>query len=223
MQPIDVRQDSDLRSAWVTIHAWMAFQRHHVEVLPVRAGHDPGLLPPAVAACRSLAAVAAFTGGILVEQGWLRLLGAPGPATATCLQDWNDGTIDTYGLAGRAAVVAHDVLGGFYALDLDAFRGPPGRMYRLQPDSLRWTDLGCGYTRFLLWAVSGDLGRYWPGAGRPAWVSQLEVPGPDEALLLDPPLWAEQISGSRRRQTVPVEQLWRVEYAWAVALATGWW
>jgi len=52
-----------------------------------------------------------MAGGVLIDSGWLRLLGAGSSRLSGSLRSWNDGTVDTFGLAGRAVLVAHDAAG----------------------------------------------------------------------------------------------------------------
>jgi hypothetical protein len=86
-------------------------------------------------------AVAFETSGLLVDDGWVRLLGG-GSSRMSGLAEWN-------GLDGRSRVpetqgmclVAHDAIGGFYALDGGALGEGKGGAYYFAPDSLDWENL----------------------------------------------------------------------------------
>src|ERR1043165_3007056 len=106
-------------SAMPLIREWAQQTARHVEFLPVAPGHGEVALEALQITARSpLGAVALETGGILIDHGWLRVLGAGSPKLARNIAGWNGLACepgDAY-LPG-AMFVADDVLGGMYAVD----------------------------------------------------------------------------------------------------------
>ncbi len=100
-----------------------------------------------------LGGIAGRTGGILVDSGWLRILGAGSERLARGLAEWN-------GLGGRlrlggALLVGDDAVGGFFALNGGALPGGVGNIFYLAPDTLEWEDLEVRYSGWVKWAFTG--------------------------------------------------------------------
>ena len=84
------------------------------------------------------------TPGILIDHGWLRVLGAGGhPRFGRSLPDWNEGRSDGFYL------IADDAVGGFFALNGSALGEDFNQVYYFAPDSLRWEACKLGYSDFV--------------------------------------------------------------------------
>jgi hypothetical protein len=105
------------------------------------------------------------SGDILVDHGWLRLLGSGHARLPDTLLTWNGLGEPAMGppLEG-AFVVAVDVLGGVFALNGGGLGSDTGIHY-FAPDSLRWEALGSSHLAFVEWALTGDLAQFC-GMGR---------------------------------------------------------
>lgn len=70
------------------------------------------------------------TGGILVDGGWLRMLGSGHPKLTRNIAMWNNGRSNGF------CLVADDAVGGFFALNGGAFGDDLGSVYYLAPETL---------------------------------------------------------------------------------------
>ncbi|WVG01873.1 DUF2625 family protein [Streptomyces iakyrus] len=124
-----------------------------VEVLPGDAETGrASLLQLQVSARSNLGGMVLNCGGLLVDSGWLRIFGSPSGADAEGLPGLAEinampATFDPAWQSGAGLVVAHDVLGGVFALNggnpRDAGRpGEPGEILYFAPDALGWEALG---------------------------------------------------------------------------------
>ena len=95
-----------------------------------------------------LGAVAYGTGGILVDGGWLRMLGSGHPKLTRNIAAWNAGRSNGF------CLVADDAIGGFFALNGGAFGDDLGSVYYLAPETLKWESLGVGHAAFTQWAFT---------------------------------------------------------------------
>lgn len=203
--------------AWPMIQDWIATVPDRVEVLPRDDQQAEQTLEHLQVTTHSpLGAIAYETGGMLIDSGWLRLLGAGSEKMSRSLHSWNDGTVETFGLLGKAVLVAHDVVGGFFALNGGAFDGDAGDVHYLAADTLEWEDLEIPYPDFLSWAVTGDLREYYSDSRWPGWREQVAPLSGDQGILIYPPLWAAEGGrpADRTKKPVPITELWGLAHEW---------
>ena len=202
--------------AWPGLQRAVAEARHGVEVLPRDAARSAATLEALQVTVRStLGAVAYETGGLLVDHGWIRLLGG-GSEHAQGLADWNGlaGTPQLEGTRGLL-LVGYDLIGGFFALDGAA----AGEAVYFAPDTLGWERLERGYTELVHFFLQGDLDGYYPLRWRGWEAEAAEVPF-DRALSLLPPPWTKEGRDLSRvsRRAIPARQIWSVGQDFATQL-----
>lgn len=137
--------------AFALITRWASEADLPVELLPPSAGREGVLLSLQVSTRSALGAIAYETGGILVDDGWLRILGSGHARLGRDIAAWNEGKADGF------LLVADDVLGGFFAINGGALGDDQGNLYYLAPETLEWEALEIGYTAFVEWAFSSQL------------------------------------------------------------------
>lgn len=201
--------------AWPTLSRMLT--RPGTRVLPAPAWAPDVLHRLQVTARSTLGALALHTGGVLVDDGWLRLLGGgyhglPDVATANGMGEPAE---DSH--APGVLVVAYDVLGGTFAVDGGGLGGPVGHVHYFAPDTLGWLDLGLGQGAFTEWAVSGGTSSFYAALRWPGWQDEVALVLPDEGLSLYPPLWSAEghdVAASSR-SVVPFGELlaWQQELA----------
>jgi hypothetical protein len=193
------------------VRDWIAAASNPVEILPcARADGERTLLALQVSTRSPLGAIAYGTGGLFVDRGWLRILGAGCPRLRRGLADWNGPGGGAPRLAG-AMLVADDAVGGFFAVNGGALAGPPGSVFYLAPDTLAWEDLGRSYSEWLCWTFTGDLARFYENARWPTWADEVAGLDGDRAISIYPFLCAKGPPlAARSRRAVPVEELWRL-------------
>lgn len=149
-----------------------------------------------------LGAVALHTGGIVLDGGWLRVLGSGSEQVPRGLDAWND-------LAGArrceaGLLVADDVLGGFFGW-FDSSR----TIHYLAPDTLAWEDLELGYTDWLHWCFSDRVASFYEPLRWSGWQAEVGALAGDRGLHVWPPLFTKGAAlAERSRKPVPVEELW---------------
>jgi hypothetical protein len=181
--------------AWPQVASCVKDARIPVEVLPPdERERSEALLETQVSIRSPLGAVVYHTGGILIDSGWLRLLGSRHSRLPRSLPVWNRGrSITAEGRSLGFLLIADDVVGGFYALNGGAFGASTGEVFYFAPDTLRWEPMNnMGYSGFLLWALSPSLkcfyeGMYWNG-----WESEVSALAGDQAFSIYPPLWTSE-------------------------------
>ena len=191
---------------WPLVQGWIAAAKNKVQVLPKTAGRaDSALLAAQVTTRSPMGAIVYETGGLLVDNGWLRILGSGSPGLNRDLMGWN--TDKTKGLL----LIADDVLGGFFALNGGAF-GPNtlGKIYYFAPDNLEWEALDMGYSDFLVFCFSGNLDKFYDGMRWKNWQTEVARLDGNQGISCVPFLFTKEGKDLNKvsRKAVPIAELW---------------
>lgn len=194
--------------AWPALWLTLTGARVPVRVLDVDpAAGERTVHRLQVTAASTLGALALHTGGLLVDHGWIRILGGghaglPDLATASGLGDPD-------GRPAPFVVVGLDVIGGRYAVDGGGLGVRVGEVCFWGPDTLRWDGLGIGHTAFVHAAVDGALEDLYEPYRWPGWQDDVSALAPDEGLALYPPPFTRegQDAPAVSRRSVPLAEL----------------
>lgn len=195
--------------AWALVQEWLAKATNPVEVLPSSDPQRGAALVAAQVTVRSpMGAVIYETGGLLIDRGWLRVLGSGHRRLPRSLPQWNHGrSWHDLSQPPPFLLVADDAVGGFFAVNGGALGDEPGKVYYFAPDSLEWENTELGYTDFLNWCLSGDLANYYEAFRWPGWEAEVRKLGGDQCIGIYPPLWTEgPPPGERHRGVVPLAE-----------------
>ncbi|UED85460.1 DUF2625 family protein [Streptomyces profundus] len=225
--------------AWPELVSKVSSAPLPVEIVPA----DPALgratlLQLQVTARSYLGAFALHCGGLLVDDGWLRVFGSatprnpggmPGLAEVNAFPehfapDWRP---------SPGLVVAQDVLGGTFAVNGDHESDPaatgrpggPGEVIYFAPDTLRWQALELPYAGWLDWVLSGGTTDFYQRLRWPGWradTGALETA--TDGVSLVPPLWsleAQRDLASTARRPVPMAELLGLHHRYARQLTNA--
>jgi hypothetical protein len=152
---------------------------YRVEVLPVAAHNGERCLNTLEITTRSwLGAVVANSGGLLVDHGWLRILGSGHDG----LDDVLAGADPTSGWLN----VGYDILGGQFAWIRSRPDAPPTIHY-FAPDTLEWQDLEKGYGDWLHAMLTGAATQFYDTLRWPGWEAEVAAIGLDQGIHTFPP------------------------------------
>ena len=198
--------------AWLELQEWLSAANKPVDVLAVDAHQGEAVLTRLNVTTKSYLGMIAYrTGGILIDQGWLRILGGGHERLPRDLATWNrlDGEdIKQHRLPG-AILIADDVLGGFFALNGGGLGEQPGMVFYLAPDTLEWESLELSYGSFVYWAMTGDLETFYRGFRWPGWQDEMATISGQQALSIYPFLCTDGPDISQRsRQPVDINEIW---------------
>jgi hypothetical protein len=193
------------------VREWIRKTKTHVEVLNVdRTAGEKALLALQVTSRSPMGAIALETGGLLIDHGWVRVLGGGNARLPRPVQVWNrlDGNNTKLRLPG-AMLVGDDVLGGFFALNGNGLKGAQGHVFYYSPQTLEWEDIAGSYSEWLTGMMMGNLDLFYKGMRWPGWQREVETVSGDRAFSVYPFLFASgpEIS-ARSRKAVPIEELW---------------
>ena len=207
MRPLqELINDDD--PAWPLVQQWISEATVDVEVLPTtRAAGEAALHATRVSSRSPMGAIALNAAGLLLDSGWLRILGAGGhPRLQRSLPGWNEGRSDGFYL------VADDAVGGSFAINGGAL-GPDRRnIYYYAPDSLHWEPCEFGHSAFLEWAMTEKLAEFYESLRWEGWQSEVSQLTGDQAFNFYPFLFAEGPPlKERSRSPVPVAEQYALQ------------
>jgi hypothetical protein len=197
--------------AWPEVVGWIGEARRPVEVVGRdRTRSEATLHALQVTTGSPMGAIAYETGGLAVESGWLRILGGGGDRLDG-LAPWNGlGEPPHHARLDGGMIVAHDAVGGFFALDGGAFGAGDGSAHYRSPDELSWEPTGMSYSDLVWWALTGDLSGFYAGLRWPGWEQETAALELDQGFSLYPPPFTQEGRPVERasRRPVPMAELW---------------
>jgi hypothetical protein len=169
-------------------------------------------LQEAAAPDMPLGAVVYSTGGILIESGWIRILGSGSNRLTRSMAAWNKGkTMDKPGDTGPYLLVADDAMGGFFAINNGGLGSDRGKVYYMAPWSLKWDQMDMSYREFLKFCFEGDLEEFYKPYMTKNWKFDVVLLPGDQCYNYTPPLWSKE--GKKFTKSVRKYKLVEEQYA----------
>ena len=183
------------------IREWVDSAEVPCDLLPPSPDRDEVLLSLQVTTSSPLGAVAYETGGVVVQNGWLRLIGSGHPRLPRRIDQWNAGR------SNGLYLIADDAAGGFFAMNEGARDSDRGQVCYWAPDDLDWLDLQMEYTEFLRLCLSERINDFYEDLRWPSWEADVaSLPG-DRCFSFYPSLWTTEGSViSSHRTTIPASE-----------------
>ena len=174
------------------------------ELLPPGTEREKALLYLQVTTRSMLGTLAYDTGGLLIDEGWLRLLGSGHPKLTRSIHEWNSPRTD-----GAFYLVGDDAAGGFFAINGGALGEDLGSVYYWAPDNLEWESLEMGHTDFVAFSLTGRITAYYESLRWSTWREDVRDLSTERCFMFFPFLWTKEGSpeGSHR-STVPMSETW---------------
>ncbi|HWS31320.1 MAG TPA: DUF2625 family protein [Actinoplanes sp.] len=193
------------QTAWAEISAVMEVAPYPVVVLPVDGERGASCLAVLGITERSwLGAVIANSGGLVVDHGWLRVLGGG----HDLLPDVVGAMPEEGGL-----VVAFDVMGGRFVW-APSRPGAVPTVHYFGPEDLTWQDLELGYGDWLNAMLAGALAGFYAGLRWPGWVDEVTRVALDQGISTYPPPWTVEGKdlAAVSRKPVPLTELVSIQH-----------
>jgi len=198
--------------AWPLVKKWIDSAKNKVEVLPVDSAKAKEVLYNAqMTTYATLGSVIYNTGGILVDNGWIRILGSGSEKLNRNIAEWNKGkTLEEYGDNMPYLLIADDAIGGFFAINYGGLGKDIKNVYYLEPNSLTWQPLGAGYGEFLVFCFDSDLSKFYKGLRWSSWNQFIGNLDGSKTYSFRPYLWQEGTDIEKcTRKLVGVEDMYK--------------
>jgi hypothetical protein len=192
--------------AFPLVKQWAEAAVRPVEILPPSAAREDALVQMQVTTRSPMGAIVYETGGVLIDGGWVRILGSGHPRLTRTLPAWNVGKGDGF------LLIADDAIGGFFAINGGALGADVKNLYYFAPDSLNWKPLKIGYSDFLQWAFSERLDQFYDWIRWSGWDADVRTLHGDRCYFFAPFLFTKEgKEGRTRHGDVPVEEAWGLQ------------
>lgn len=168
-----------------------------------------------------MGAITFFTGGILIDSGWIRILGSGNDKLNRSIASWNKGkTISKFGEQPKYLLVADDVVGGMYAINAGGLGTDMGKMYYFAPESLAWEALDLTYSDFLNFCFNGDVKGFYKDFHWEGWEKDIIKVTGDQAFSFMPFLWTKEGADLNKvsKKPVPIEEVYSLNTKFQMAL-----
>ena len=184
-----------MNPAWPDVQEWLRAGTLPLEILPPDPQRrDVVLGNVGVSLSSALGAILFETGGLLVDQGWIRILGCGHPRLPR-----------TAWVEKPLVHVGDDAVGGFFAL-----HPPAGGVRYLAPDTLEWEDMEIGYSAWLRWCLSDGVATFYKDYRAPDWPDRVRTLKADQGFMIYPFPWAQEGGAipDRTWKPVPMSELY---------------
>lgn len=187
---------------WALVSKWIKTAKNKIEVLPVDAEMAKTTLIATQVTTRSpMGAVIYHSGGILVDGGWIRILGSGCKRLDRSLSEWNK-------MAGSNGflLIADDAVGGFFILNGGRLGKDIGKIYYFSPDTLEYEPLDITYSQFLDFCFNNNLNDFYKNLRWDNWQSDVKNIDGDQVFNFVPFLWTKEGRDINKnsRKAVPV-------------------
>jgi hypothetical protein len=168
---------------------------------------ESALLSIDVTAQSFLGGLAYNCGAILIDHGWVRLLGAGAeglPSLQVSMFESNE-----QGVAFEGILAAFDILGGQFVIHGSGLDVAPGEICYWSPDSLSWEPLGFGHSALVRFLLSDNLADFYASLRWSGWEAESDAVPLDKGIFAWPPPFTKEGRdlGKSTRNVVPLAEL----------------
>lgn len=199
---------------WDLVKEWIKDGNNHIEILPKDSARAEQALYETQVTTRSpMGAIIYETGGLLVDHGWIRVLGSGHEKLDRTLPAWNNGK--SYMHSGEQPgflLIADDVVGGFFAINAGGIAAQEGigSIFYFAPDTLEWENMEISYSDFISFCCSGDIEGFYEAFRWKGWREEVAALNGNQAFSFVPFLFTKEGKDldNISKKAVPVEELW---------------
>lgn len=195
---------------WLIVQGWIKTAKNKVEILQAdELKAKEALFHTQVTTRSPMGAIVFMTGGLLIDDGWIRILGSGNSRFNRTLPDWNKGkSFNEFGETPSFLLIADDAIGGFYLLNGGGLGTDVGKIYYFSPDNLEYEQLDITYSEFLEFCFNNNLDKFYEGNRWNGWREEVSKLKGDEVFNFYPFLWTAEGSDINKssRKIIPIQE-----------------
>lgn len=163
-----------------------------------------------------LATVVKNCSGIYIDN-WIRILGQ-GNEKQNGVMHYNCCLLEHSIIKGMF-IVANDVVGGIYAINISGFETDKNKIWYFAPDTLEWESLGMKYLDFIAWAAQGNLNDFYEAMRWDEWRNDCKKLEFNTCYLIYPFLWAKECDiNTASKKIVLLDELISLNFDYSIEL-----
>ncbi|MGX2956608.1 DUF2625 family protein [Ursidibacter arcticus] len=193
----------DKNPAWNIVKTWFGSANNHYEVLdPDVENAGKELIGMQLSTATPLGSMIFYTGGLLIDYGWLRILGSGNAKLSRGFFEWNFGkTFEQSGERPFHLLIADDVVGGYFAINGGGLGDKVGLVHYFHPKKQKWESIGLNYSQFLGWALTADIASFYHDLRWDNWQKEIEK------------VSGNQVINVETKQIQPIERHYQATFA----------
>lgn len=196
------------------IQAWKKSAKNKVQILENDSlKSKEALLNIQISTRSPMGAIVFHTGGILINDGWIRIYGSGNNKLNRNLPNWNKGkTFKNFGEKPGHLIIADDAIGGFFLLNGGDLGSDLGKVYYFAPDSLETEPLDFTYSDFINFCFNGDIDGFYKDLRWKNWEKDFKDLSTNEAFIIYPYLWTKEGRDidSVQKSKVSIEEVYKL-------------
>ncbi|WP_341832489.1 DUF2625 domain-containing protein [Sphingobacterium thalpophilum] len=176
------------------IMAWKNAAKNKIQILANDSlRSNEALFNTQISTRSPMGAIVFHTGGILIDNGWIRIYGSGSKKLNRNLPNWNKGkTFQNFGDKPGYLIIADDAVGGFFLLNGGDLGNDLGKIYYLSPDNNEYEQLDLTYTEFINFCFSGNIDVFYRDLRWKNWEDDFKKLSANEAFIFYPYLWTKE-------------------------------
>ncbi len=176
------------------IMAWKNAAKNKIQILANDSlRSNEALFNTQISTRSPMGAIVFHTGGILIDNGWIRIYGSGSEKLNRNLPNWNKGkTFQNFGDKPGYLIIADDAVGGFFLLNGGDLGNDLGKIYYLSPDNNEYEQLDLTYTEFINFCFSGNIDVFYRDLRWKNWEDDFKKLSANEAFIFYPYLWTKE-------------------------------
>ena len=203
------------KDAWLRIELMAERAKNKVEILlPDSARASTALLQSQFSTKTNLGSIIYYSGGILVDGGWIRILGSGSKKLARSVPDWNAGKISVMRNNEMFyLLIADDVMGGLFAIKASSVEEleSVGQVFYFGPNSLSWQNTGLSYGGFVSFCFNGNLKEFYEDFRWKGWQEEVSLIDANSVISCYPLLWTrEGLQLKANRKQLAIQTQWNL-------------
>lgn len=199
---------------WTELANMITHSQNNIEIFPVSTVQSTDTLQKLpIASIAELNSIILHTGGISIDNGWLRILGSGSLTLPRSIYTWNINKTFTEDSSPKLLYIADDVLGGFFTLNLGGLGNDVGIVYYLAPDTLEYESLDMTYLEFINFCCNGNIEQFYQDFRWSGWEKDVLLCSCDQAYSFYPFLWTKEARDMNQvsRRPVSIEEIFTLQ------------
>jgi hypothetical protein len=200
---------------WLRIQLMAERAKNKVEILkPDSSQASLALLQSQMNTGTNLGSIIYYSGGILIDGGWLRILGSGSNKLPRSMPEWNAGKISAMRNADAFfLLVADDVMGGLFAIKSSSIDELEtiGQVFYFGPNGLSWQPTGLSYGGFISYCFNGNLKEFYEDFRWKGWQDEVSRIDCNSVISCYPLLWTrEGLQMKANRKQLNIQAQWNL-------------